>query len=177
MHSVERIIKVGGHFRLEIWTPEPVVVCHTGGIPYNSVDKYRRYDSGWEPNLVTDAGIAGLASRCNGNGAEAVFNYLAVGTDATAAAAGNTALGAEITDSGLARAVATVAREDTGGGVTNGSATWTYTWTASGSKTIGEMGILNAASTGTLLARKGGYSKAVSSGEDVTGSYTLPFAA
>lgn len=37
-------------------------------------------------NLVTDAGRAAIASRINGDGAEAVFNYIAIGTGTTAAA-------------------------------------------------------------------------------------------
>ena len=38
-------------------------------------------------NLVTNAGMAGVASRINGNGAEAAFTYIAIGTGTTAAAA------------------------------------------------------------------------------------------
>lgn len=103
-------------------------------------------------NLITNAGLAGIASRINGAGSEAAFTYLALGTGVTAAASGDTALETEIVDSGLARAAATATREtDT---VTNDSARLDYTWTASGSKAITECGALNAASGGTLLGHE-----------------------
>lgn len=102
-------------------------------------------------NLITNAGLAGMASRQNGDGAEAVFNYLAVGTGTTAAAAGDTTLETEITDSGLARATGTASRSTTA--VTNDTAELTKTWNVTGTKAITEMGTLNAAAAGTLLAR------------------------
>jgi len=78
------------------------------------------------------------------------FSYLAVGTSSTAVAITDTTLNAEITDTGLARASATVSRVTTT--VTNDTLQLTYTWTASGVKSIQEIGILNAASTGILLS-------------------------
>jgi hypothetical protein len=103
-------------------------------------------------NLIVDAGLAGMASRLNGAGAEAAFTYLAVGTGTTAAAAGDTGLGTEITDSGLARAAATATRETTT--ATNDTATLDKTWTASATKAVTECGAFNAASAGTLLGRQ-----------------------
>jgi len=55
-------------------------------------------------NLVTNAGMAGVASRINGSGAEAAFTYIGIGTGATAANAADTTLEAEITTGGGARA-------------------------------------------------------------------------
>jgi hypothetical protein len=103
-------------------------------------------------NLIVSAGKAGAASRINGSGAEAAFTYLAVGTGTTAAAAGDTALETEITDSGLARASATASRVTTA--VANDTAQLVYTWSVTGSKAITEEGILNAGASGTLLARQ-----------------------
>jgi len=103
-------------------------------------------------NLVVNAGKAGMASRCNGSGGEAAFTYLAVGTGTTAPAAGNTALEAEIIDSGLARAAATVSRVTTS--VTNDTAQLDNTWNVTGTKAVTEAGALNAASVGTLLGRQ-----------------------
>lgn len=103
-------------------------------------------------NLITSAGKAGMASRCNGDGAEAAFTYLALGTGTGAAAAGDTTLGTESTDSGLARAAATCSRVTTT--VTNDTAQLLKQWTASGSVAVTESGVLNAASAGTLLARQ-----------------------
>lgn len=102
-------------------------------------------------NLVTNAGFAGIASRINGAGSEAVATYLAVGTGTTAAAAGDTALQTEITDSGLARVSATASRVTTT--VTNDTAQLTTTFSVTGTKAVTEAGYLNAASSGTLFAR------------------------
>lgn len=103
-------------------------------------------------NLLTNAGIAAIAGRINGHGSVAAFTYIAVGTGTTAADVTDTALEAEITDSGLARANGTVDREtDT---VTNDTASITYTWTASGSKAVTESGVLNAGASGILLNRQ-----------------------
>ncbi|HEY0141287.1 MAG TPA: hypothetical protein VGF48_10345 [Thermoanaerobaculia bacterium] len=103
-------------------------------------------------NLVTSAGKAGIASRINGSGGEAAFTYIAVGTGTNAAAAGDTALQTEITDSGLARANATASRTTTT--VTNDTAQLVQTFTVTGTKAVTESGVLNAGASGTLLARQ-----------------------
>lgn len=103
-------------------------------------------------NLITNAGFAGVASRINGDGAEAAFTYIAVGIGTTAAAATDTALESEIVDSGLSRAAATVSRVTTD--VTNDSARMTKTFTVTGTKAVTESGVLNAGAAGTLLARQ-----------------------
>lgn len=101
-------------------------------------------------NLVTSAGKALLASLA-GDASAVPFTYLALGTSSTAPAIGQTTLVAEITDTGLARAAATVSRVTTT--VTNDTLQLVYTWTASGSKTLEEVGVFNAASSGTMLSR------------------------
>jgi hypothetical protein len=103
-------------------------------------------------NLVTNAGMAGVASRINGDGAEAAFTYIAVGTGTTAAAVGNTTLETEIVDSGLSRAAATASRVTTD--VTNDTAQLSKTFSVTGTKAVTESGVLNAASNGVLLARQ-----------------------
>ena len=103
-------------------------------------------------NLIVSAGKAGIASRLNGSGGEAAFTWLAVGVGTTAAAAGNTALETEITDSGLARVNATASRITTS--VTNDTAKLTTTFTVTGTKAVTEAGILNASSAGTLMCRQ-----------------------
>jgi hypothetical protein len=103
-------------------------------------------------NLVVSAGKAGVASRINGDGAEAVFTHLAIGTGTTAPAAGDTALQAEITTGGGARAAGTASRVTTT--VTNDTAQLVHQWTFTASFAVTEAGILNAASAGTLLARQ-----------------------
>ncbi len=103
-------------------------------------------------NLVVNAGMAGVASRINGAGGEAAFTYIAVGTGAVAPAATDTALGAEIIDSGLARANSTASRVTTD--VTNDTAQLVNTFSVTGTKAVTESGVLNAASVGTLLCRQ-----------------------
>lgn len=122
-------------------------------------------------NLITSAGKAGAASRLNGSGSEAAFTYLAVGTGTTAAAAGNTTLETEITDSGLARANATASRVTTT--VANDSARLVYTWSVSGTKAVTEVGILNASSGGVLLCRQVFSAVNVTSGDSLIGTYTV----
>jgi hypothetical protein len=69
---------------------------------------------------------------------------IAVGTGNTAdAAVGDTALIAEVTDSGLVR-VAVVPT------VVAGVATWSYTFTATAAKVIAEIGLFSADTPGTL---------------------------
>lgn len=103
-------------------------------------------------NIITNAGLAGLASRINGDGSEAAFTYLAVGIGTTAADATDTALESEITDSGLARAAATCSRVTTT--QTNDTAQLLKSWSVTGTKAVTECGALNAAADGTLLGRQ-----------------------
>ena len=100
--------------------------------------------------VMTNTGFAGVASRINGAGAEAAFDYVAVGIGTTAAAAADTALESEIVDSGLARAQdAAPTRVTTT--ITNDTAVCDYTFTVTGTKAVTEAGLLNAASDGVLL--------------------------
>lgn len=103
-------------------------------------------------NLITNAGMAGIASRINGDGSEAAFTYIAVGTGTTAANATDTTLETEITDSGLERAAGTASRVTTD--VTNDTAQLTKTFTVTGSKAVTESGVLNAGASGVLLCHQ-----------------------
>lgn len=103
-------------------------------------------------NLITNAGLAGVASRINGSGAEAAFTYLQVGVGTTPAAAADTILESAITDSGLERAAATCTRVQTT--VANDTAQLDKTWSVSGSKAVTECGAFNAAAAGVLLGRQ-----------------------
>jgi len=103
-------------------------------------------------NIVVNTGLAGISSRITGAGSESAFTYLAVGTGTTTEDATDTALETELTDSGFARASATVAQTTTT--TTNDSTTLDYTWTATADKAITEVGAFNAGSGGTLLGHK-----------------------
>ena len=131
-----------------------------------------KWDTGELKNTITTAGMAQIALLA-GDASAVPFTYIAVGTDSTAESSGHTTLTAEITDTGLARAAATVSRVTTT--ATNDTLQLTHTWTASGSKTVEEVGIFNAASAGTMLGRKITGSKAVINGETLTGTYKVVF--
>jgi len=103
-------------------------------------------------NLITTAGKAGVASRINGSGAEDPFIYIAVGTGTTAANVADTTLETETAASGLSRASATASRVTTD--TTNDTAQLLYTFTVTGTVAVTESGVLNAASSGVLLARQ-----------------------
>ena len=128
----------------------------------------------WEvENLVTTVGFAQLALLA-GDASATPFTYIEVGTSSTAPTIADTTLNAEITDTGLARVAGTVSRVTTTG--TNDTYQITTTWTATGSKTIEEVGVFNASSGGTMLSHALTTSKAVSNGETLTGTYRLKFA-
>jgi hypothetical protein len=93
-------------------------------------------------NLVVTVGKNFVASRIVGV-AQNVMSHMALGTSNTAAAAGDTTLGAELARNSLASGTAT-------------AAVVTYTATfAAGTATgaIVEAGIFNASSAGTMLCR------------------------
>lgn len=117
-------------------------------------------------NLITNAGRGLISGRINGSGSPAAATYIEVGTGATAAAAGDTALQTPITDSGLARVNGTVSLVTTT--VTNDTAQVTTTFTASGTKAVTEAGLLNASSSGTLLCRQVFSAVNVVSGDSLT---------
>jgi hypothetical protein len=103
-------------------------------------------------NLVTNAGLALTAGLLNGSGSPAAATYIAVGTGTTAAAATDTALQTETATSGLSRAAGTVSLVTTS--VTNDTSQITKTFSVTGTVAVTESGVLNAASTGTLLCRQ-----------------------
>lgn len=119
-------------------------------------------------NIYTDAGITGTAERAGGIGGTAAFDWVAVGTSATAAGAGDTMLIAEITTGGLARAqvTPTLSGTDT---LRNFKA-----FSASASFTVAEIGVLNAASAGDLLGRNVlAPTKSVDSGDTLNATYDV----
>jgi hypothetical protein len=126
-------------------------------------------------NLITSAGKAGLASRCNGSGAEAAFTYIALGTGTNAAAVGDTTLQTELAASGLSRANATASRTTTS--VSNDTARLVHTFTVSGTVAVTEAGILNASSGGVLLCRTVFSAVNVVSGDSLVVTYDVQMSA
>ena len=132
-----------------------------------------KWDTGFIKNIITNAGKAQIALLA-GDSSAVPFTYLAVGTSSTAVAATDTTLTAEITDTGLERAAATVSRVTTT--VTNDTLQLVKMWTASGTKTIEETGLFNASSAGTMLGHALTTSKTVNNGEAIQITYQVKFA-
>lgn len=105
-------------------------------------------------NLITLAGIAGIAARINGSGSPAAYVYIALGTGTTAAADADTQLEAEMTTSGGARASASASVVTTDDPGDTAQLVNTFNFTDGGVFAITESGVLNAAASGTLLARQ-----------------------
>lgn len=102
-------------------------------------------------NLVVDVGKAGIAGLINGVVTN-FYDYMAIGTGTTAAAAGDTALGTEISTSGGARALATLSRVTTTD--TNDTAQFVLTYSFTGSFAVTEAGLFDASAAGNLLCRQ-----------------------
>ena len=94
---------------------------------------------------VVNTGRSIITNRIIGAGTEP--KYLAVGTSSTGVALGDTALGAEVET----RATCTSSRTTTSS--TNDTVSWVGTITATGSRTIAEVGLLDASSSGNLFVR------------------------
>lgn len=124
-------------------------------------------------NSLMNAGFAQLALLA-GDASAVPFTYLELGTSSTAVAASQTALQSAITTNGLERAAATVSRVTTT--QTNDTLQLVKTWTSTGSHTVEEVGVFNAASAGTMLARALTSTKVIVSGETITGTYKIKFA-
>lgn len=103
-------------------------------------------------NLITTAGKAGAAAAINGSGFTAHHDYIATGTGTTAANVADTTLETELAASGLTRAQGTASRVTTT--VANDTAQVTKTFTVTGTVAVTEAGLLNASSSGVLLARQ-----------------------
>ncbi len=144
-----------------------------GQYTFEIFDKEGNLRDSWKSeNLVVNGGLAFITGLLGGTGT--VPTYIALGTDDTAVAGSQTALVAEITDSGLARATGTVSQETTT--VTDDTFQITKTFTATGSKTIEEVGIFNAASAGTMLSRALTTTKAIDTDENIVVTYKLKLA-
>lgn len=127
--------------------------------------------TGWIKNVITSVGKAQIALLAGAAGTP--FTYLAVGTSNTAVNASDTTLGAEISTNNLSRAAATVSRITTS--VTNDTLQLTFTWTASGSSTVQEIGTFNAASVGVMLNHALTGSKALISGDGLIATVQIQF--
>ena len=92
-------------------------------------------------SIVPNEGLAELAGLAGNTGSPIAFTVLAVGSGDTTPAVGDSALVAELTDSGLARSAATVSLVTTS--TSNDTLQLYKQWTVSATKTIKEVGFTN----------------------------------
>lgn len=124
---------------------------------------------------ITNSGFDKLAAKTGGVSTVADFDYLANGSDSTAFSATQTTLVSENTGSGLARAQVTPTQVQTN--VANDTLRLSKTWSVTGTATVAEVAVLNAASGGTMLARTVlGAARTVTSGDSYTLQYDVIFA-
>lgn len=102
-------------------------------------------------NIVTNTGKAAIAGLLNGVVTN-FFEYIAIGTSNTAAAATQTACQAEITTGGGERKIGTTSRVTTT--VTNDTAQIEATFTFSLSFSVNEACLLDSSSSGIMFARR-----------------------
>ncbi len=120
-------------------------------------------------NLRTNAGVNWQFNQMAGTTA-GVCTYLALSNDSSAPSATDTALAAEITSNGLARAGATPAHSGS-----TSSYTLTYTFTATGTQSAQKAGLFNASSSGTLCFENTFSPVAMNSGDTLQVVWTLNF--
>ncbi|TVY09975.1 hypothetical protein [Paenibacillus cremeus] len=120
------------------------------------VDLYRDgvlvQEGQWRDNVVTTAGKNSLASLLNSASAgTSLVTHMGFGTSATAVAAGDTALGAELTIGSAGYNRVSVTRSNPSGNVIQYQATLTG---VTSTPTIQECGLFSASSAGTLFAHQ-----------------------
>ena len=125
----------------------------------------------WKSNLIVNTGLVELAALAIDSGTPTAFSFIGVGTDNTAAAAADTTLGVEITDSGLARTAGTKSITTTT--VTNDTAQLFKSFSVTGIKAVVEVGIFNASSSGDMLSRSIITTKNVENGDDLVITYKI----
>jgi hypothetical protein len=122
-------------------------------------------------NIITNVGKSAFIARAFGLGTDSAFAFLQLGTGTTAEAATQTALTTPITTSGLA--IHTGAVSITTTTTTSDTVRTQYTWTATGTQTVQEIGLFNASVSGIMLGRKLTGAKVVNSTETLTATYDI----
>lgn len=104
----------------------------------------------WRDNIITTAGKTALASLLNSASAgTSIVTHIGFGSSTTAVAAGDTALGTELSAGSYARAAVT--RSNPSANVIQYVATLTG---VTNNPTVQEAGLFNASTTGTLFAHQ-----------------------
>lgn len=115
-------------------------------------------------NLLVSAGREFIKSHIHNSGSPAVMNYIAIGEGTTGAAAGDTTLGSEA-----------MRQQGTYTSGATGVCTIVKTFTIDDTYAITESGLLNAASSGTLLCRVVFTAKNVILNDQLTVTWTCTY--
>ena len=117
-------------------------------------------------NVITTVGLASVAKLLVNDSPDAAFTYIAIGIG-TGSAASDTTLDSEITTNGGARAAADSAT------AAAAISTIALEFNFTGSFAVTEVGLLNAASTGILLATQDFAAINVATGDSLTATWTI----
>lgn len=123
-------------------------------------------------NIVVNGGLAAL-SGCLIGAQTTDYDYLAVGTSATAPSSTQTALLSELSTGGLARVIDSSPTQTNTGGVTDDTAQLSYVWTATDASTVNEIGVFNSSSAGTMAARGTVTQVSLTTDDTLTGTYKI----
>ena len=124
------------------------------------------------PNLVVTDGkeeVARLISSASLSGDD--FEYIAIGDNATAEAAGQTALSSEISSAGGERVAGYVSIQTTS--VSNDTCQFVTTYNFTASFTVQESGLFNHTSAGDMLCRQTFTALSVSSADALTVTWKI----
>ena len=126
-------------------------------------------------NARVNAGFAAEAAMTFNAAVSGTFQYMALSVNTITPAMGDTALSGEIITNGCARygpVAPTITNPTSVGGT--GTIVFAHLWTATGSQVINSMGLLNAASGGTLYSELALSSTVtLASGDTISVSYTI----
>ena len=141
---VRKLFNLPGHDNIGVADWLEIKQIRAGKVIYHKV-------YGWR-HTPTETGFAAVADLVGNVTPIVAFTYLELGTGTTAENAAHTALVTPVTDSGLARAAATMSLVQTT--VAGDTLQFYKDWTATGVKILREIGAFNAAADGVMLGRK-----------------------
>jgi hypothetical protein len=140
----------------------------TVGVSYNvTIEQFRKgvlIDYEEIHNLTVNAGLEYIKSHLHNSNSPAVMDYVAIGESATAPAAGQTALLDE-----------SMREQGTYASGATGVCTVVNSFTIDGTYSIVESGLLNAAASGTMIARVTFAAKAVVASDVLVVTWTCTY--
>jgi len=124
-------------------------------------------------NIVPNTGLAAITALLAADVGGTGFDYMALGTDDTAAAAAQTALLAEISTNGGERTAGTGTQQTTT--TTNDTFRLIVSWNFTGTLQLREIGVFNGPAAGDMLSRQT-MNLDVGNGDSLQGTYDFVIA-